>query len=168
MFSPVCRCSFSFDSRYPVLSLTFTCLHKHYNGKPVYCQRCFPLKTIDEIQFRFQIIFKGRCTPRSRIGRNRLQQRGQRVQRIGRHAALNGFQHPLKKGIFFFPRFQIGFIGKLLFSITVRGKTINLGTFSTLEEAAAARKAAEIEYFKPIVDNWDSLQQRDDKHDSTD
>ena len=36
------------------------------------------------------------------------------------------------------------------------------------QEAAAARKAAEIEYFKPIVDNWDSLQQRDDKHDSTD
>ena len=52
--------------------------------------------------------------------------------------------------------------------ITVRGKTVYLGTFSTLEEAAAARKAAEIEYFKPIVDNWDSLQQRDVEDDSTD
>lgn len=39
--------------------------------------------------------------------------------------------------------------------IMVRGKQINLGTFSTLEEAAEARKAAEKQYFEKIINEYD-------------
>ena len=36
--------------------------------------------------------------------------------------------------------------------IVVRGETISLGYYHTIEEAAAARKAAEEKYFKPLIE----------------
>lgn len=36
--------------------------------------------------------------------------------------------------------------------IVVRGETISLGYYHTIEDAAAARKEAEEKYFKPLID----------------
>ena len=38
--------------------------------------------------------------------------------------------------------------------IEVRGKTINLGEYKTLEDAAKARKTAEEKYFAPIIEDF--------------
>lgn len=40
--------------------------------------------------------------------------------------------------------------------ITFKGKTIHLGYFRTLEDAAIARQLAEEKYFSPIVQKWES------------
>jgi len=39
-------------------------------------------------------------------------------------------------------------------SIRFQGKAINLGSFAKLEDAAAARKAAEEKYFKPVLEKY--------------
>lgn len=44
--------------------------------------------------------------------------------------------------------------GKWEASICVQGKTHYLGMYGTLEQAAAARKAAEEKYYKPLLDKW--------------
>ena len=46
--------------------------------------------------------------------------------------------------------------------ICVQGRRISLGTYDTLEAAAAARKAAEIKYFAPIIKKYE-----DEKYEST-
>lgn len=38
--------------------------------------------------------------------------------------------------------------------IMVKGKNIDLGTFESIELAAAARKAAEEKYYKPLLEKW--------------
>lgn len=44
--------------------------------------------------------------------------------------------------------------GKYVARIMIAGKSYQLGTFSTLEEAIQARKNAEEKYFKPILDKY--------------
>lgn len=46
--------------------------------------------------------------------------------------------------------------GKWEASICFQGKTHYLGMYSTLEQAAAARKAAEEKYYKPMLDKWEN------------
>lgn len=45
--------------------------------------------------------------------------------------------------------------GKWMAQIVFQGKKHNLGRYNTLEEAAAARKQAEEELYKPILDKYD-------------
>lgn len=47
--------------------------------------------------------------------------------------------------------------GRYVANIWFKNKTYYLGTFDTLEEAAAARKAAEEKYFKPILKEFNKL-----------
>ena len=49
--------------------------------------------------------------------------------------------------------------------ITIKGKTIHLGTFKTLEEAEQARKKAEEVYHKPYIDKLKEEKQRDKQND---
>lgn len=44
--------------------------------------------------------------------------------------------------------------GKYRAYINLKGKQINLGIYKTIEEAERARKKAEKEYFKPIIDKY--------------
>ena len=44
--------------------------------------------------------------------------------------------------------------GKYRANIGFRGHKFELGSFNTLEEAAAARKAAEEKLYKPIIEEW--------------
>lgn len=46
-------------------------------------------------------------------------------------------------------------------NIGIKGKTIYLGSFDTLEEAAAARKAAEEKYFAPILEKYNDRLKKD-------
>ena len=43
---------------------------------------------------------------------------------------------------------------KYIARIGLQNKTIMLGRFDTLEEAAAARKAAERKYYEPIIEEY--------------
>lgn len=45
--------------------------------------------------------------------------------------------------------------------IMIKGKEIRLGQFKTLQEAAKARKRAEEEYYKPVIDEYEALTSKD-------
>ena len=47
-------------------------------------------------------------------------------------------------------------LGKYRASIFVKGRKINLGSYSKLEEARKAREKAEDKYYKPIIDKYKS------------
>ena len=47
-------------------------------------------------------------------------------------------------------------VGKYRASIFVKGRKINLGSYSKLEEARKAREEAEDKYYKPIIDKYKS------------
>lgn len=49
--------------------------------------------------------------------------------------------------------------------ITIKGKTIHLGTFNTLEEAEQARKKAEEIHHKPYIDKLKEEKQHDEQND---
>ena len=57
--------------------------------------------------------------------------------------------------------------GRFSASIGCQGKKIYLGTFKTLEEAVAARKAAEEKYYKPLIDSFEK-KSKDTKKDEQD
>jgi len=52
---------------------------------------------------------------------------------------------------------RIGKTNKFRATISFQGKIIHLGCFNTIQEAAKARKVAEDEYFKPILEKYEGV-----------
>lgn len=53
--------------------------------------------------------------------------------------------------------------GKYRASIGFRGEKIEIGRFDTIEEAAAARKAAEEKLYKPLIEEWKEKKPKDEE-----
>lgn len=77
---------------------------------------CGISQPVDEVHRRVQIVLDRRIILR---WRRCLQKRGEPGQRTGLRAALDGFQHPLQKGILLLSRFEIGIVGKPCFPVKV-------------------------------------------------